>query len=189
MLKFAPFSVICPALSPDRSNFRSTVSGWPCTRMWPASLRLLACRKSACMVFTSDATVGLDSEDPVVPDPHPASNRPTAMAARFAHAIIHETVGRLRATGMGLPPYHDRHRSSILIETSNNGVSELRQLVHDEPACAAQPSSASTVAAAFSPDLTAPSIYPHHSGEVSAPAQWIGPAGVVSACPYLVHTF
>ncbi len=53
----------------------------------------------------------------------------------------------------------------------------------------AQPSSASMAAAAFSPDRTAPSMYPHQTGEVSVPAQWIGPAGVVSACPYLVHTF
>ncbi len=52
----------------------------------------------------------------------------------------------------------------------------------------AQPSSASTAAAALSPDRTAPSIYPHQSGEVSVPAQWIGPTGVLSACPYLVHT-
>src|SRR5260221_297415 len=52
-----------------------------------------------------------------------------------------------------------------------------------------QPSSASTAAAALSPDRTAPSIYPHQSGEVSVPAQWIGPTGAASACPYLVHTF
>jgi hypothetical protein len=32
-------------------------------------------------------------------------------------------------------------------------------------------------------------MYPHQIGEVSVPAQWIGPTGVVSACPYLVHTF
>ena len=40
-----------------------------------------------------------------------------------------------------------------------------------------------TSAAARSPDLTAPSMYPVHSVAVSVPAQWMGPTGAVSAGP------
>lgn len=42
---------------------------------------------------------------------------------------------------------------------------------------------ARTSAAVVSPDRTAPSMYPFHTGEHSAPAQWIRPTGVRRACP------
>src|SRR5690606_4345932 len=44
-------------------------------------------------------------------------------------------------------------------------------------------SSRRTAAAVASPERTAPSMYPFHTGEHSVPAQWIRPMGSVSASP------
>ena len=47
---------------------------------------------------------------------------------------------------------------------------------------------ANTLWAVSSPDRTAPSMYPFHTDEHSAPAQWTRPTGSVRADPKSVHT-
>ena len=63
-----------------------------------------------------------------------------------------------------------------------------------EPAAGPDPSRQVTTAspvmtslAARSPERTAPSIFPYHTGEVSVPAQCSGPIGARTAGPYEVQ--